>query len=374
MKVGINASRSQDNEYTGIQTYSYALVDALIPYLQQDDLTLFFSSHNNIPQFKNKGYKEVITSHNCQSTIRRLFWENVTLSFEAKRQGVDIFHDLCGELPCFKSFKAVLTVHDLAYIAHPEFQNFRTKCYLYINYRRTVNEADHIISISKSTKKDLIKYFNVAPEKITVVYHGKDDRFRPKDSASSRLSVEHKYGVQGKFILFVSALSPRKNLEGLLKAFAKLKNSNLSLVCIGKTMWASKSIFQLIDKLGLRNRVIFVGYVRDPEDIVDFYNAALFSVYPSFYEGFGLPVLESMACGCPVIASDVASLPEIVPSREQLFDPHDTDSILNLLSQLEADPARRASIRNAGLEKAKEFSWQRSAEEVYKVYKGLMGE
>lgn len=268
----------------------------------------------------------------------------------------------------------IITVHDLiryfdwkGYKVSIHKPNFRDRIYLSLDYKG-IRKAQKIIAVSQNTKRDLIKYLEIPEEKITVVYEGVDhDLFKP---------VRRKGLVDDPYILYVGSEHPRKNLAGLLRAFKKLKKErrfkDLKLIKVGKAGGREadfrKQTLDIIQTLELDKEVIFTEFVPK-EELPFYYSGAECFVFPSLFEGFGLPPLEAMACGCPVITSNVASLPEIIGNTGLLIDPHNVNEITQALGEVLGDDNLKRELRTKGLERARGFSWEKAAKETMEVYR-----
>jgi glycosyltransferase involved in cell wall biosynthesis len=233
-----------------------------------------------------------------------------------------------------------------------------------------------VITGSNQTKTDLIKYFGLNADKVVVTPYGVDPCFRPITDKQRFVEVKTKYGIDNEFILYVGNLQPRKNLVRLFLAFERLKikrKINEKLVIVGKKAWLYQDIFKTYEQLKAKEEIIFTGYVPT-EEIPVLYSAARIFVYPSLYEGFGLPPLEAMACGVPVLTSLVSSLPEVVGDSALLVDPYSVEEIANGIERLLSDEKLRLSLREKGLRKASTFSWRRTAELTLAVYRDALRE
>jgi len=239
---------------------------------------------------------------------------------------------------------------------------------VYKRQPRTLKTADKIITVSNSTKNDLMNHFNIPKEKIRVIFEAADEKFKSLNNKETK-EVKYKYHLNFPFILYVGGLAVHKNIPALIKAFYKVKKKGIQhkLVITGTKRWKYKEIFETIDKLDLQNDVVFTGYVSD-EDLPALYNAADLFVYPSIYEGFGLPPLEAMACGTPVITSNTSSLPEVVGDAGIMVDPYDVNGLADAMHEVLANEGLRANMIKNGLERAKMFSWEKCARETLKVY------
>ncbi len=228
--------------------------------------------------------------------------------------------------------------------------------------------ADAIITDSEQSREDIVKYLPVSPEHVTVVPLAADRRFRPVEAAAVE-PILQSYDVAQPYILYVGALESRKNLPRLLEAYALLRawSERWRLVIVGARKWKSSPILDTVQRLGLEPHVTFTGYVAD-EDLPALYTGADLFAFPSLYEGFGLPVLEAMACGTPVVTSNTSSLPEVVGDAALLVDPYDVEAMASAMRQVLEDPALAQALRQRGLARAATFSWERTARETIAVY------
>lgn len=269
----------------------------------------------------------------------------------------------------------VSTVHDLSPMLFPEFHTQRNAVRFKNQMYYLQEHANAIIAVSEHTKHDLINVLEVSDERIHVVHNAADPRFRPIHDSNKIKLIAHKYGIpETGYILHVGTLEPRKNLARLIEAYAALldhlgERAPL-LVLVGGKGWFYEEVFQRVAQLRLESRVVFTDFVPD-EDLPFLFNGALVFVYPSLYEGFGIPVLEAMACGVPVITSNVSALPEVTGDAGILVDPTDTGALTTAMATLLEDAEQRAALREAGLVQATSFSWERAARETLTVYESI---
>jgi len=238
---------------------------------------------------------------------------------------------------------------------------------------KSIKNADMIIAVSENTKKDIINCFNISSDKIQVVYEGVDDFFKIINDKGRLEQVRKKYNISKDFILNVSMITPRKNLITLIKAFKLLrdsKNIKCQLVIAGGKGWWYEDVFKTVSALRLEDEVIFTGYVPD-EDLLYLYNAATLFAYPSLYEGFGLPILEAMSCGCPVVASNVSSIPEVCEDAALMINPKDVEELSQAMYKLIIEGSLRQMLIKKGLERVKQFSWRKTAEQTLEIYNKL---
>ncbi|MGB9880388.1 MAG: glycosyltransferase family 4 protein, partial [Anaerolineae bacterium] len=263
---------------------------------------------------------------------------------------------------------SVVTVHDLGYLYYPQVYTRWARWYLRWSTSYNARAAAHLIADSEATKRDLLQHCRTPPDKVTVIYPGYDPSFAPVEDQARLAAVRQRYGIPALYVLYVGTLQPRKNLLGLLDAFAVLakEDQETHLVLAGKKGWLYQPLFAHAEQLGLEERVHFIGYVPQ-EDLPALISGARVFVLPSFYEGFGLPVLEAMACGTPVICSNVASLPEVAGDAAILVDLHNTEQLEQAISQVLTDPSLRHDLTEKGLRRVQHFSWQKCAQQTLQL-------
>ena len=282
---------------------------------------------------------------------------------------VDIFHAPDFVLPPVQRARRVLTVHDLAFLLYPECADARLREYLMGVVPRSVRNADFVVADSTNTQNDVICLLGADPERTAVVPGAVEPRFRPASGeAIDELRARH--GLPARFVLSIGMLEPRKNWQGLIQAYSQARARHglpHQLVLAGPRGWLWESIFEERDRSPFRNDIIFLGFVADA-DLPALYSAADLFAFPSFYEGFGLPPLEAMACGTPVVVSDAASLPEVTGDAAVAVPPDDVDALADALARVLLDDAVRATLRAAGLERARTFTWEAAATQLVQVY------
>lgn len=292
------------------------------------------------------------------------------LGMDAMFAGVDVFHATEHLLPRLRRVRSVFTLHDLIFQFDPDSHKRLNIAFLRTMMPRFLRAADAIIAVSECSKRDAVRIYNVPADKIWVIYEGVDPRFKPIDDAAQLASIRGKYNLPQRFVLHLGTIEPRKNLTLLFEALTALNVERHALVVAGKTGWLTDPIFARIGELGLQDRVLFTGYVPD-EDLPTLLSAASVLVMPSKYEGFGLPVLEAMACGTPVIASNASSLPEVGGDAALYAPPDDPSAWAELISRVLKDAALRASMREKGLRQAAKFRWDIAARQTAEVYSTL---
>lgn len=374
MTIGIDIRCLLGEKHTGVGEYtmgllrSLFLIDSKNKYNKYKLFCNSFRKNKIIDIFRN--FKNV--------KVYNFRYPNKLLNFSLKYLrfpridkligGVDLFFSPnVNFLSLSSSCKKVITFHDLSFERYPEFfSKKRQLWHKFINPRSLAEHSDLIIAVSNSTKNDLIQIYNIDSQKIKVIFSGIDKSFQPISDKNCLDIIRNKYKLPEKFILYLGTIEPRKNIEGLILAFNKLRqNSKIKhkLVIAGEKGWLYKQIFNCASKINYKDDIIFTGFIED-KDKPAVYNLAEVFVYPSFYEGFGFPPLEAMACGTPVITSSVSSLPEIIDNAGLLVDPYNINEITEAMMQVILDKHLRESFREKGLERVKEFGWERCAKEM----------
>ncbi|MBI4743351.1 MAG: glycosyltransferase family 4 protein [Actinobacteria bacterium] len=374
MKIGIDA-HVIGKKKAGAETYSKNLIYELSCLDSENQYQIFLSekgtgfekNYKNLSNFKF----EIIPTENL------LLERFISLPLRSFKKRLDLLHTH-RIIPFFCHSKTIVTIYDIAHEKHPELfskiDSIAMKTLIPISARN----ADRIITISETSKKDLVDYYNVAEEKISVIPLAVDlNKYKKIEPEIVSQSIK-KYQINSKFILYLGAIEPRKNLINLVKAFGELKKHNKidhKLVIAGGRRKESKSdyfenLLKNIKELGLTSNVVFLGYIED-NDIPFLYNAADIFIFPSLFEGFGLPPLEAMACGTPVIVSNIPSLMEIVSDGALVIDPADPDDIAQAIFQILSDVNLSKSLSEKGIKQAAKFSWRNTAQKTLEVYQDL---
>ncbi|MEO0091183.1 MAG: glycosyltransferase family 1 protein [candidate division WOR-3 bacterium] len=367
MKIAIDAL-SAKSLYHGMGNYVFNLIQHLAS----------ISTSNHYTVFKRPGvfsdYKE---TNVCFIEIGipltlRVFWEHLYLPSVLKKAQIDLFWGPSNFLPNRKVCRYVVTIHDLSSFIMPKTYSYlRRKYYQQIIYT-SLRSADFIITDSESSKRDLLTYFNVAKDKIKVIYCGLNEIFLKSPSIESTRIVRNKYRLPDEYIFTLGVLEPKKNTQRLLWAYTQLKTSLKSLPPLlisgsRKYGWKNRSFFRMVKELNLIDSVIFTDFVEQ-KDLPSVYSCACLFVLPSLYEGFGLPVIEAMACGVPVITSNVSSLPEIAGNAAILVNPYDVNEIAQAIKNVLSNRQLQQEMREKGIENAKRFSWEKSAISLLEVF------
>jgi glycosyltransferase involved in cell wall biosynthesis len=298
---------------------------------------------------------------------------NLPLPVELLSGRADIFYGPSFTLP--PSFApSLLTVHDLSFLRYPQGAHPALLAWLTKAVPRSLRRAHHVLADSKSTRADLIQLMQVPANQITVIGAGVGERFQPVNEPETLARVRARYQLPDRFILSVSTLEPRKNFTGLIAAFNQMTVSSVSdlhLVIAGGKGWLYDDIFAVAETSPFRERIHFAGYVAD-EDLPALYNLATLFAFPSHYEGFGIPVLEAMACGTPVVCADNSSLPEIAGDAALLVEAADTDALADAMHQLLTDASLRERLVQRGFAQARKFTWEKAAKRLIQAYHNVL--
>ena len=294
------------------------------------------------------------------------------LSFDRLLPGAELFHATEHLLLPLRRVPTVLTVHDMIFKLFPEHQKRLNYWYLNAAMPLYCRRAAAVVTVTEASKRDIVAHYRLPPEKVRVIYEAASPEFRPAPAQDVE-AARRRYGLPDDYLIHVGTIEPRKNLSRLVAALEGLRREGLRvpLVVVGARGWLYDDFFRELEKLDVRHDVVFPGYVPGP-DLPLLYNGARASATPSVYEGFGLPVLEAMACGTPVVAAQTSSLPEIGGDAALYFDPHDVDAIAAAVRRVWTDRDLRAQMGTAGLQRAALFSWDRAAEETMALYESVM--
>jgi glycosyltransferase involved in cell wall biosynthesis len=304
----------------------------------------------------------------------RIGWMQALAPRVLKEVGADVVHFTNGMLPPRAPAATVVTIHDMSLRLFPRCHPLRRRLINRPLIGVAARRADAIVTVSHSARRDLLRFHRVAAERVTVVYEAAGPQFMPMKDPVQLDAIRARYKLPARFVLYVGTIEPRKNLTRIVDAFcaARAAGAPHDLVCAGPYGWASRDLSARIERLGLRGVVRFIGYVP-VADLPLIYNASEFFVFPSLYEGFGLPVVEAMACGTPVITSRTSSLGEIANGAALTVDPEDTGAIAEAIHRLSHDGTLRDRLAEQGRARAGTFSWQRTAREMLSVYRRAAG-
>ena len=358
----------------GNETYAVNLIEALAEIDSVNRYTLYVTKKEAIQRFERRWPNVSLRRTLPHTPLVRI---PLTLTVELRRRPVDLLH-VQYTSPPFTPCPVVNTIHDLSFEHLPETFNKRSLRQMRLTIRNSARTAAHIITASNFSRDDIVKTYKVKPERVTVTPLAPSSSFKPVHDAVRVEQVLGRYGIAGDYILTVGSIQPRKNLPRLINAYAKLfrerRFENLPrLVVAGKRAWLYRETLAAASSTTVRDQIIFTGYVPD-EDLSVLYSAAKCFIYPSFFEGFGLPPLEAMRCGTPTITGDQTCLPEVVGDGALLVNPFDEQSILEGIVNVLCDDRLRAQLREKGIKRAGSFDWKKTAQQTLEVYERVYEE
>jgi glycosyltransferase involved in cell wall biosynthesis len=370
-RIAINAL-IMDKRKAGIGNYAFHLLQAMNRLSHGLEADVYIQRQMQ-EYFPSEGTMRFLPCPDFKGSRDRILYEQFRLPREYLRQNYTIVHflDYMSPLTPMKA-KKVVTIHDLSYFVYPEFFTTGSRLMKQFLTGPSVRSAARVICVSNNTKNDVQRLYHV-PDKLKVTHLGVDPDCSVWDAAGEQ-EILRKYGIRGSYIMHTGTLEPRKNTAALVRAFcAAVRKGDLpqSLVLCGKPGWKYEGIFQEIEHSGLKDRILITGYVPDEELPVLFHHADAF-VYPSLYEGFGLPPLEAMVHGTPVICSFASSLPEVTGDAALTFPPRDEEKLAELIIRIIKEPGIREELRQKGFKQALKFTWEKTAEKTMDVYRELV--
>jgi glycosyltransferase involved in cell wall biosynthesis len=367
LRIAIDA-HSVGTGLGGNESYATNLIEALAEIDAVNSYTLYVTRRAAVERFSDRWPNFSVRATLPHTPLIRI---PLTLSAELRRNPVDVLH-VQFTAPPFSPCPVVVSIHDLSFEHLPQTFKWRSRKQLRITVRRSAREAAQVIALSEYARDDIINTYGVERERVSVIPLAAAAHFRPVKDEQELQRVRQTYGIEGEYILSVGAIQPRKNLRRLVAAYASLRRArpegNLpKLVLVGKCAWLYDETLRSIKDLEISNSVVLTGYVPET-DLPALYSGALCFVYPSYFEGFGLPPLEAMQCGTPVIVGDQTSLPEVVGDAGVLVDPFDVNDIAAAIEKVIFDSEVRAQLRVKGRERAGLFDWRETARQTLAVY------
>jgi glycosyltransferase involved in cell wall biosynthesis len=381
MHIALDAQLVSDQESyrgAGVNNYSRQLLAALGALHREGATPWQFSAFVHAQRFAAPGVALQRTRLPLHRPTARIAWEQLVLPGALARTGADLVHGLVNVLPLASRVPGVVTVHDLTFVRTPELLPPLKRAYQTWFARASVARARRIIAVSRQTAADLLACFGIPAGRVDVVYNGVAPEFRPGSAESSARFRLHK-GLPERYLLYLGTLEPRKNLELLVGAFAlwrqqaSAEDQAVKLVLAGAKGWYYEEIFRRVQELGLSDAVSFPGFIPGAE-LPDWYRGAEGFLYPSLMEGFGLPVLEAMACGVPVVCSQAPSLLEVAGTAALSVAAHDEEALAHAIRLVTSQPELRAALAAQGLARARTFTWRRCAEDTIAVYERVLAE
>lgn len=385
MRIGIDCrtilNPSAGNR-AGIAHYTYHLVKALLRLNRADEFLLFFDhrAKNIYRDFLEPNTVIRFFTYSEYKKYLPYLYSHILAASTLTAEKLDLYHSPANVVPLGYRGKYVVTIHDLAIYRDPGIFPSRQGFSIKYLVPKSLNRASKIVAVSESTKKDVLDFFKIPEDRVQVIYEGVDhERFRrAADPASAREYLRQKYRIKKPFLLFVGTLEPRKNLIRLLEAVYLLSKQDskfikqYQLVLAGSPGWLYKEIYEEVKSRQLENCVVFTGYLPS-EDVPKFYATAELFVYPSLYEGFGLPILEAFSAGVPVVTSNTSALAEVSGGAAVLVDPLDIEGLARAIQTALLDPKLREALKARGQKRAAEFSWEKCAQATMELYRQVGG-
>jgi glycosyltransferase involved in cell wall biosynthesis len=352
----------------GNESYATNLIEALAEIDKVNQYTLYVTRPEAVERFKNRWSNFAVCTTLPHTPVIRI---PLTLSRELRKNPVDVLH-VQFTSPPFAPCPVVVSIHDLSFEHLPETFKFRSRTQLRLTVRRSARKASQVIALSQDARNDIIETYGVSAERVSVIPLAAPAHFGPVSDARELQRVRQTYGIEGDYILSVGSIQPRKNLRRLIAAYSSLRQARPGgklpqLVVVGKCAWLYEDTLRAIRELELSKSVILTGYVPEG-DLPALYSGAICFVYLSYFEGFGLPPLEAMKCGTPVLVGNRTSLPEVVGDAGVLVDPFEVEEIAAAMETLIGDPDFRSKLSDKGLERAGLFDWRETARQTLAVY------
>jgi len=355
-------------QLAGNETYAVNLIEALAEIDQSNQYTLYVTKQSAVDRFTDRWSNFKVKRTLPHTPLVRI---PLTLSAELRRNPVDVLH-VQYTAPPLAPCPVVATIHDLSFEHLPGTFNRRSRAQLRLTVRRTARNAAQILTLSEFSRRDVIETYGIDPDHVAVTPAAAAAHFRPVANETELRRIRATYGIERDYILALGSIQPRKNLVRLINAYSSLwsKRQHLAmpqLVIAGKRGWLERETMRAAEASSAAHEIQFIGYVEEPA-LPGLLSGAICFAYPSYFEGFGLPILEAMQCGTPVIAGNQTSLPEVAGDAAVLVNPFDETAIADALGNIVENPDRRAALRVKGIERAKQFSWQQTARMTLLAY------
>ena len=367
IRIAIDA-HSVGTKLGGNESYAVNLIEALAQIDSINNYTIYVTTNEARDRFSNRWSNFKVRSTLPHTPLIRI---PLTLSAELRKHPVDVLH-VQFTAPPFCPCPVVVSIHDLSFEHLPQTFKRRSRTQLRLTVRHTARRAARILSLSEHTRSDIMETYGIESDRIKAIPIAAPDHFCRVVDKRELQRVRHTYGIDRDYILSVGSIQPRRNLARLVKAYASLRGECSAdklpkLVLVGKCAWLYDETLRTLDELGVKDSVILTGYVPEA-DLPALYSSALCFVYPSYFEGFGLPPLEAMKCGAPVIVGNRTSLPEVVGDAGLTVDPFDVDAIAGAIRKLMNDSTLRATLSLMGQERASAFTWRETARQTLRIY------
>jgi len=367
LRIAIDA-HSVGTKLGGNESYAVNLIESLAQIDEVNDYTLYVTTAEARDRFHQRWPNFQVRYTLPHTPLIRI---PLTLSAELRKNPVDVLH-VQFTAPPFCPCPVVVSIHDLSFEHLPQTFHRRSRTQLRLTVRHSARRAAKILTLSEHTRRDVIDTYGIEPSRVTAIPLAAPRHFSPVTDERELQRVRHNYGIEGAYILSVGSIQPRKNLARLVNAYASLRGKHAQtelpkLVLVGKRAWLYDETLRALEQTGITESVILTGYVPE-SDLPALYSGALCFVYPSYFEGFGLPPLEAMKCGAPVIVGDKTSLPEVVGDAALMVDPYDVSSIAAAIERLINDSVLRQELSVKGQKRAETFDWRETARQTLEIY------
>lgn len=354
MRIGFDAKRLYYN-YTGLGNYSRALVKNLQEYYSNEEYYLYTTKLKKSPETAFFYNNPSIQTHLTKAVFKS-YWRSFSIVDQLKKDNIELYHGLSNEIPTSlanTNIKSIVTIHDLIFKILPDTYSFIDRSIYDLKFRKSCLYADRIISISESTKNDIVRLYGVDPEKIEVIYQSCNPLFYEQPANADSDNILQKYGIPSEYLLFVGSITERKNLKLILDAYQHLQPGfKIPLVVIGGGRAHKKKLMDFVSSQKIENKVLWVDNLKDNSHLMAVYQKAMALIYPSFYEGFGLPVVEALLSKTPVITSNVSSLPEAGGPQSFYVNPNDSEEMADAITQVLTKTALRETMISSGYQYA----------------------
>jgi len=369
MRIAIDASTLSTQG--GPRAYVLGLISALGRIDKENQYVVFYN--DPVHQGRFPWAREIVLPG--KSPLHRLWREHISLPLACRRERIDLLHGPKSAVPFWSPCPTVVTLHDLIPITHPETETRAAQLYWRLQIPVAARRSSFIITDSDHARQEIVEMFGIGDQRIAVTPLGYPPAMDNPTDYARNAEIRQRFGLPESYILYVGTIQPRKNLDMLIKAYARLRGEGVTakkLVIAGRKGWLYDSLFARILDMGLEAEVIFTGFVPD-EELPGLYDGACLFVYLSFFEGFGLPPLEAMSRGVPVVTSNTTSLPEVVGDAGVMVSPYSLDEVVEGMRRILTDPALAEKLSQAGKARALQFSWERTARETLTIYRQVAG-
>ena len=373
MRIAIDA-HAVGAKLGGNESYAVNLIEALAQIDSANHYTIYITTDEARERFQGRWPNFKVRATLPHTPLIRI---PLTLSAELRKNPVDVLH-VQFTAPPFCPCPVVVSIHDLSFEHLPQTFKRRSRTQLRLTVRHSARRAARIISLSEHGRRDIIETYGITAERVSAIPLAAPSHFAPVQDVRELQRVRHNYGIDGDYILSVGSIQPRKNLARLVQAYASLRGNKSAdklpkLVLVGKCGWLYDETLRALEETGVADTVVLTGYVPQ-EDLPALYSGSLCFVYPSYFEGFGLPPLEAMKCGAPVIVGNKTSLPEVVGDAALAVDPFDVEAIASAMKRVIESPALRDELSIKGQARAKTFDWRETARKTLAIYQEVAQE